>query len=118
MPSDAVRADPIPPVPKRTDDLAHARLALMKELEVSVSGSRKALLELDLARIERGTREQLRLLQGIAGTLPCGVVQPGGGHRYAPALELELELELEQEKEKEQEQEKDLRETGERIRQA
>lgn len=44
-------------------------LALMGQLEASLLGSRKALLALDLAGIERGTREQIVLAAEMAALL-------------------------------------------------
>ena len=41
------------------------RLQLLRELEASLSGSRRALLALDLAGIEQGTREQVGLVREL-----------------------------------------------------
>jgi hypothetical protein len=41
------------------DELFRSRLALMTALEISLESSRKALLSLDVAGIERGTGEQI-----------------------------------------------------------
>lgn len=121
MPSESKRADPILPASERAGDLARARLALMRELEASVVGSRKALLGLDLAGIEHGTREQAGLLPAIAATMRSGVTpcpserpaaQPKEDQRGVSACALELELELDLALEKE------LHESGERILEA
>jgi hypothetical protein len=41
------------------------RLQLLRELEASLGGSRQALLALDLAGIEQGTREQVALVREL-----------------------------------------------------
>jgi hypothetical protein len=67
MPPDSTRAGVLPPASaqERADALVWARLALMGELEASLHGSRKALLALDLAGIERGTCEQAGLVREL-----------------------------------------------------
>lgn len=52
-------------------ELARMRLAVMRELQTSLSGSQTALLALDLAGIEQGTREQVDL----SHRLGCGIAQ-------------------------------------------
>lgn len=47
-------------------ELLQACLALMRGLETSLQGSRKALLVLDLAGLERGTCEQIGLVRELA----------------------------------------------------
>lgn len=47
-------------------ELAPTRLTLMRQLQASLAQSCKALLALDLAGIERGTREQVGLSQELA----------------------------------------------------
>lgn len=46
---------------QRTPDFLQTRLELMRQLQASFLGSRNALLALDLAAIEQGTREQVEL---------------------------------------------------------
>jgi len=57
------------------DELLGTRLALMRQLLASLSASRRALLAMDLAAIERGTREQFGLSGVLAeivrGSRPC-----------------------------------------------
>ncbi len=60
---------------------APTRLKLLRELESSLRGSRQALLALDLAGIEQGTREQVGLVRELQ-RLPRRGIQMAG-----PALE-------------------------------
>jgi hypothetical protein len=46
---------------------APERLQLLQDLETSLQGSRRALLALDLAAIEQGTREQVGLVRELQG---------------------------------------------------
>jgi hypothetical protein len=102
MPTDSIRASSISPEnagertdqrtderdherdQERSDELPRVRLALMRELEASLQGSRKALLALDLVGIERGTREQVGLTREIEAVLQRGIAQPAK-HRAPPA---------------------------------
>jgi hypothetical protein len=56
------------------------RLALMRELRTSLEGSHQALLALDLAGIQQGTRAQIelgrRLAEEIRQVCPCREQQP------------------------------------------
>lgn len=51
---------------ERVENSSRRRLALMRQLQASLAGSRKALLELDLAGIGRGTGEQIELNRMLA----------------------------------------------------
>lgn len=57
-----------------------SRLALLRELALSLSASRAALVALDLSRIEQGTREQIelshRLTKDLAGEDEGNVPEP------------------------------------------
>jgi len=70
------------------DESGLALLAWMEELEASLIGSYKALLALDLAAIERGTREQV----GLVGKFQTARRQSGGPFRLPgpPGLGREL----------------------------
>jgi len=73
MTSEVIPAACIPrpnPLPE-AEDLAAPRLALMlmHDLEASLHTSQKALLALDLAGIERGTREQVALIRKLEAAL-------------------------------------------------
>jgi len=81
-------------------ELLPDRLAVMRELEASLQGSRKALLALDLA-IERGTREQVRLIRELEMVLRRPTASSAIGRQPAedaaqglPACAPELEEEL------------------------
>jgi hypothetical protein len=65
MPTDSNPTVHIPPASAgaQAGESTLARLAWMRELEASLNGSRKALLSLDLAGIERGTSEQVSLIR-------------------------------------------------------
>lgn len=52
-------------LPRRGEELLK-RLTLMRQLQASLTGSREALLALDLNGIERGTREQIGLSVKLA----------------------------------------------------
>jgi hypothetical protein len=67
LPTDSIRVDGIPPASarERADALLWARMALMSELEASLQTSRNALVALDLAGIERGTSEQVGLIEEL-----------------------------------------------------
>ena len=78
MPAEIIPVACTPPAKasETQDDLVRCRLALMGELEASLDASRKALLALDLAGIELGTREQIGLLRNLEAvrqrsTLAC-----------------------------------------------
>ena len=64
-PTDCIRDGCIPAVTVAARETEHlrARLALMNALEASLHRSRKALLALDLAGVERGTIEQTGLIR-------------------------------------------------------
>jgi hypothetical protein len=47
------------------EPLIPERLKVLRELETSLNGSRRALLALDLAGIEQGTREQIGLVREL-----------------------------------------------------
>jgi hypothetical protein len=71
MPTELISAAGLPSanlVPT-TDEGARSALALIGELEASLRASRKALLALDLAGIERETREQVRSIRKLEGVL-------------------------------------------------
>jgi hypothetical protein len=115
MPSDAIRAHPVLPASERAndDDLVHIRFGLMRDLEASLEGSRKALLVLDLAGIEHGNSEQMRLLCEMAATLPRrGAAQDDGCSRFAGGA---AEHRLTQEHERERERGKELCQSRDRI---
>ena len=63
--SDSIRAECTPSaIPReRVRELLRAHLVLMGKLEASLHGSRKALLELDLAGIEGGTGDQIAMMR-------------------------------------------------------
>ncbi len=63
---------------RTAEDLPRLRVALqwMRELESSLQVSRKALLALDLAGIEQGTREQVRLIGALEGVLQRSAAPP------------------------------------------
>lgn len=63
---------------RTAEDLPRLRVALqwMRELESSLQVSRKALLALDLAGIEQGTCEQVRLINALEGVLQRSAVPP------------------------------------------
>ncbi len=63
-------------------DAAHSRLALLRELQLSLSVSRAALLALDLSGIEQGTREQIELSHRLAEEM--------AGENRMPERDLEL----------------------------
>jgi len=67
MPAEIIPAAYTPPAKasEAEDDLVRCQLGLMAELEASLDASRKALLALDLAGIELGTREQIGLLRNL-----------------------------------------------------
>ena len=66
-------ASPLPPMA----EAVRSRLALLRELQASLSGSRRALLALDLGGIERGTREQIELGGRLAEDMAAGNRRPG-----------------------------------------
>jgi hypothetical protein len=89
----------------RPPEALRPRLALMLRMQASLFGSRTALLALDLAGIEQGTREQvelsLKLEEEIGrGGAPAANVKTltrhgaAGFTTRAPKLESELEKEL------------------------
>lgn len=81
-------------VARKTPEPARTRLALLRQLEASLFSSRNALLALDLAAIERGTREQTALSRKLAEEI--------ARERLAePALDAELKEEFEEELEEE-----------------
>ena len=57
------------------------RLKLLRELEASLRGSRQALLALDLAGIEQGTREQVGLVRELQRFPEPWMKMPGPGAR-------------------------------------
>src|SRR5260370_4218419 len=69
MMTDSVPVDRMARPLDQADALLWARLALMRELETSLHGSRKALLALDLPGIERGTNEQPGLIREVEALL-------------------------------------------------
>ena len=69
MMTDSVPVDRMARPLDQADALLWARLALMRELETSLHGSRKALLALDLPGIERGTNEQAGLIREFEALL-------------------------------------------------
>jgi hypothetical protein len=71
MPTEFIAAAGPPsanPVPA-AEDGARSALILIGELEASLHASRKALLALDLAGIERETREQVRSIRNLEDVL-------------------------------------------------
>jgi hypothetical protein len=52
------------------NEIASASLAFLCELESSLQASQKALLTLDVAGIEQGTQEQIRLAGKLSSLLP------------------------------------------------
>ena len=52
--------------------IAQAGLAVLAELAASLAGSQKALLKLDIAAVEHGTREQTRLGRALSALLLTG----------------------------------------------
>jgi hypothetical protein len=86
----------MPPDSIAADEPVRACLALMGELEASLERSRKALLAQDLAGIERGTGEQVGLLEAIDAAVrrsvtPCTTwKQTRGLSASSPGLEEEL----------------------------
>jgi hypothetical protein len=93
---------------ERAGGPVRARRALLRELEASLEGSRKALLALDLAGIERGTREQEGLLREFEAVLRHRM----NGAAHAP------EPEGEPGPEPEPEPEEETRRSGNRILEA
>jgi len=85
MPTDSIPTSRIPPAKgaERTAELLLARRTLMCQLEASLHGSRKALLALDLAGIERGTREQVSLMREFEAVLRRGAASPAIGSQPA-----------------------------------
>lgn len=63
---------------------APERLQLLQELEASLSGSRQALLALDLAGIEQGTREQVGLVRELQSFPDMQMPQPGAETPSSP----------------------------------
>jgi hypothetical protein len=74
---------------EQDDELMWVRLALARALEASLDGSRKALLEGDLAGIERGTSNQIGLLRGFAAVLQRAKGAPATRRKPAEAGALE-----------------------------
>ena len=81
----------------RENELLRACVALMRELEDSLEGSRKALLALDLGGIERGTSDQVSLVRRLDSLFRhCGTTsevessEQSGARRYLSELEEEL----------------------------
>ena len=79
-----ISTDPISaPAFTRDVQMAHPGLALMAELQACLADSQKALLALDLAGIERGTRKHARLGRDLEGLLlrgrPLVAVDPERG---------------------------------------
>lgn len=71
MPIELISAAGLPsanPVPA-AEDRTRCALMLIGELEASLNASRKALLALDLAGIERETREQVRSIRKLEDVL-------------------------------------------------
>jgi hypothetical protein len=88
----------------RTPEPLQTRLALMRRMYASLIGSREALLALDLAGIEQGTREQVELsLQleeqiergGASGENIRTLTGHSAGGSKARTTELDSELEKE-----------------------
>ncbi len=106
MPTDFIAAGRAPAAisGERAAEPLRGRRALLCELEASLEGSRKALLALDLAAIERGTREQ----EGLLGEFDVALRQGMKGAAQA----------LEPEPEPEPEPEEELRRSGNRILEA
>jgi|SRR5271154_4047652 len=63
------------------DERVRIRLALTRALQASLCASRKALLELNLAGIERGTSEQIELSRELAEDLRRGIGWPARERR-------------------------------------
>jgi len=84
------------------DDLLRTLVTVMRELESSVEDSRKALLALDLAGIERGTQDHLALVRKIDSLLQRRRTIVAGGRFEGttsagfPSLLPELDEELRQ----------------------
>jgi hypothetical protein len=66
-------ADRPPKAKEEADQLVRNRLALMNQLQASLTASRTALLALDLSGIELGTREQVNLGRRLEADLRPGV---------------------------------------------
>jgi hypothetical protein len=83
MPTDFVSAGQILSARARgpSDELRQACLLLMRQLEASLHGSRKALLALDLVSIERETREQVGLIVGLDTVRQQALTPPASGIR-------------------------------------
>jgi hypothetical protein len=101
MPAELIPVAHTPPAKalETAEDSTRLRLALLGELEASLDASRKALLALDLAGIELGTREQVGLLRKLEAVLGRGTVQPGledetrrSGQRILQAARLQWAL--------------------------
>jgi hypothetical protein len=60
----------------RREEPMRTHRTLMDQLEASLAGSRQALLALDLAGIERGTREQVVLAGEIEAALRRAIARP------------------------------------------
>jgi hypothetical protein len=69
-----------------TDERARSALTLVRELEASLHGSRKALLALDLAGIERETREQVRSIRKLEDVLARSMAPRARGMTKERAL--------------------------------
>jgi hypothetical protein len=67
--------------PVMVERFAPERLKLLRELEASLRGSRQALLALDLAGIEQGTREQVGLVRELQRFPEPLMKMPGPGLR-------------------------------------
>jgi hypothetical protein len=85
MPADFIAADRISPATtgEGSNELLRTRLELMRQLEASLQRSRKALLALDLAGIERGTGEQVNLVQEFESVLRRSTAPPAIGRQSA-----------------------------------
>ncbi len=106
MTSESISTECIPfaAARKGEESLLRARLALMCELEASLQASRKALLALDLADIECGTRDQIGLTRELEALLQRSraslaaerSAEPGAPELRTHAAELEEKLQQSQ----------------------
>jgi hypothetical protein len=102
MTSDSILTERTPSATplEREEELLRARLVLMRQLEASLQGSRKALLALDLPQIECGTGDQIGLILEFGALLrrskACAAadrsVEPRAPGLRTPPPELEEEL--------------------------
>lgn len=69
-------------------EIAQASLALLTELEASLQASQQGLLSCDVARVERSTREQIRLCRAL------GILWSGNAGASGMQCDLALAAEL------------------------